>query len=163
MGGGFEGLRRVRRGRRGGRRRHIGRGRIQSHLQLCEQGIEHRRDLLLGGFHGPRASALADEFLQRTGGGLDGLRTEIAGHALERVSKAFGQRHVALGQRAGNLPYRRALLLDELAEEFQIEFPIARDPAQAVFRVEASNGWNIFNRRRRFGAPTLSRGRPGRD
>ena len=110
---------------------------------MGEQGIERGGDLLLCGFHFRRGGLGANEFLQRAGGGLDGFGADVAGHAFERVREALGESGVALSQRGGDLPDRRALLLDELAEEFQIELPISRDAGQAVLRVEAVDGREV--------------------
>ena len=86
-------------------------------------------------------------FSNSAGGGLHRLGADVPGHAFERVRQTLGESSVALGQRGGDLLDRRALLLDELAEEFQIELPISRDAGQAVLRVEAVDGREVVARR----------------
>ena len=52
---------------------------------------------------------------------------ELTGHTLERVRKPLGERVVLPGQCVGDLLDCRALLLDELAEQLQIELAIIAD------------------------------------
>ena len=107
-------------------------GEANAACNCASSGSSAAATCCLRGFHFGRGGPVANEFLQRAGGGLHGLGADVAGHAFERVREALGESRVALGQRGGDLPDRRALLLDELAEEFQIELAIARDAGQAV-------------------------------
>ena len=89
------------------------------------------------GFRFGSGGPIANELLQRAGGRLHRLGADVPGHALERVGETLRESRVALGQRGGDLLDRRSLLLRELAQEFQIEFPITRDASQAILRIEA--------------------------
>ena len=89
------------------------------------------------------------------------LGADVSGHALECVCEALREGRVALGQRGRGLPDGRALLFDELAEEFQIELPVARDAVQAVFRVQTGNGWQVIRLRRAAFRPLRLRGQRG--
>ena len=112
-------------------------------LQSCEQRIERLGDLLQRGFRFGGGAPVADDFLQHAGGGLHLLGAEVCGHAFERVGEALRERGIAAGQRGGDLRDGRSLLLGELAQEFQIELPVARDAGQAVLRVEAVDGRQV--------------------
>ena len=107
--------------------------RIQRPGQLLQRGLG------LGG-----GATVADDFLQRAGGGLHLLGAEIRGHALDRVGDALRKRGVAAGKRGGDLRDGGSLLLGELAEEFQIELAVACDAGEAVLGVEAGDGGKCF-------------------
>ena len=70
---------------------------------------------------------LTNQLFQGAGGGLHVRGAELTGHTLEGVRKPLGDRVVLPGQGGGDLVGRRALLLDELAEQLQIELAIVAD------------------------------------
>lgn len=81
-----------------------------------------------------------------------------APHAFERVRQARGERNIAPGQRAVDLSEHRALVIDELAEQFQIQFPISRNATEAVLRIQAGDGWKLVRLWRGHFSPLRSRG-----
>ena len=111
--------------------------------QLRQQRIQCGGDLAQRGFRFGCGGPVANEFLQHAGGRLHRLGADVPGHAFEGVGEALGESRVALGQRGGDLLDRRSLLLRELAEEFQIELLIARDPGQAILGIEAFKGREV--------------------
>ena len=83
--------------------------------------------LFSGGLDDLRLGAVANQLFQRAGSGLHVRGAELTGHTLERVRQPLGERGVLPRQCVGDLLECRALLLDELAEQLQIELAIISD------------------------------------
>ena len=67
---------------------------------------------------------------------LDVSNTEIATDAFYGMSQAFGRRRVVVGQSLLDVCGRRALLIHELPQKFQIELPVSGHSAQPISGVE---------------------------
>ena len=95
--------------------------------QCRDQRDQLSGDLLSGGLDDLRLGALANQLFQSAGSGSHVRGADLTGHTIERMRKPLGECVVLPRKRVGDLPGRRPLLLDELAEQPQIELAIAAD------------------------------------
>src|SRR5689334_18814170 len=118
--------------------------RIQHSFQLRDQRIECGSRLPFYEIHLTRCRFGTNDFLQSAGGGLNLPCADVSGDTLEGVGQAFREGQVALGNCSRNLLENGALLLDELVQEFQIQFPVSSNSVQSVVRVESFDKWKLF-------------------
>ena len=114
-------------------------GHIHDLLQSGNQWFQCRCDLLLRGFNGCCRRFFTDEFFQLACRSLNRLGPDVSGHTFERVGETLGLRRIAFAQSCGNFRNNQTLLLGELAQQFEIQFPISGNAGEAVLRVQPSD------------------------
>lgn len=82
-------------------------------------------------------SLLAEDVFEVGGEGLDFCGAEVAGDTFDGVGDSLGGFEVVGLEGGGDLVGGFDLLLDEFAEEFEVEFAVAADAAEAIGGVEA--------------------------
>ena len=106
-------------------RRRLRRGRIQSRAHFREQRIERIGDLLHRGFHRRRFARSRMAFSNARAADCTGLAPMFPATPLSVCAMRSASAVSPLASAAADLLERRTLLLDELAQQFQIQLPVS--------------------------------------